>query len=103
MKNARLLRRGSEFYVPEISTTAKSSNVPSSEWLTAAEAAAYLKVKKRTLLLWVRQGKIPANALSGTKRRVWRFRQFDLDKALMAKPMVCCAPPAVLNEERRLN
>jgi hypothetical protein len=25
-------------------------------WLTAAEAAAYLKVKPRTLLLWVRQG-----------------------------------------------
>jgi len=44
-------------------------------WLTALEAAAHLKVKPRTLLLWVRQGKVKAFALSGTKRRVWRFRQ----------------------------
>ena len=41
-----------------------------SEWLTASEAAQYLKVKVRTLLLWVRQGKVKAFALSGTKRRV---------------------------------
>ena len=45
-----------------------------SEWLTAIEGAKYLKVKVRTLLLWVRQGKVKAFALSGTKRRVWRFR-----------------------------
>jgi excisionase family DNA binding protein len=53
-----------------------------SEWLTVAEAANHLKVKPRTLLLWVRQGKMKAFALSGTKRRVWRFRQADLDAAL---------------------
>jgi excisionase family DNA binding protein len=41
----------------------------SNVWLTAAEAAAYLKVKSRTLLLWVRQGKVKAFALSGTRRR----------------------------------
>ena len=41
-------------------------------WLTAVEAAQYLKVRVRTLLLWVRQGKVKAFALSGTKRRVWR-------------------------------
>lgn len=29
-----------------------------SEWLTAAEAAVYLKVRTRTVLLWVRQGKL---------------------------------------------
>ena len=32
-------------------------------------------MKVRTLLLWVRQGKVKAFALSGTKRRVWRFRR----------------------------
>jgi len=37
---------------------------PPAEWLTAAEAAQYLKVKVRTLLLWVRQGKVKAFALS---------------------------------------
>ena len=35
-----------------------------SDWLTANEAAEYLKVKKRTLLLWTRQGKIPAFAVA---------------------------------------
>lgn len=43
------------------------------EWLTADEAAKYLKVKTRSLLLWVRQGKVQAYPLSGTKRRVRRF------------------------------
>jgi hypothetical protein len=31
------------------------------EWLTAIEAAQYLKVKPRTLLQWVRERKIPAH------------------------------------------
>ncbi len=63
------------------------------EWLTAAEAAAYLKVKVRTLLLWVRQGKIKGYALSGTKRRVWRFLRADLDAKLRS--------PSVLQERRK--
>ncbi len=58
------------------------------EWLTVAEAAGYLRVKPRTLLLWVRQGKIPAYALSGTRRRVWRFRKEDLDSTLLSRPVV---------------
>jgi hypothetical protein len=36
---------------------------PQSDWLTASEAAAYLKVKPRSLLLWVHQGKLQAYAL----------------------------------------
>ena len=67
-----------------------------SDWLTAGEAAEYLKVKKRSLLLWVRQGKVKAYALSGTKRRIWRFRREDLDSALFAN-VVPSASPAVLN------
>jgi excisionase family DNA binding protein len=55
------------------------------EWLTAEEAAAHLKVKTRTLLLWVRQKKIRGYVLSGIKRRVWRFRRADLDTTLLAK------------------
>jgi excisionase family DNA binding protein len=53
-----------------------------SEWMTSAEAAAYLKTKPRTLLQWVREGAIHAYALHGTKRRTWRFRKEDLDAAL---------------------
>jgi excisionase family DNA binding protein len=40
------------------------------EWLTANEAAQYLKVKPRTLLQWVRERKIPAHWLSGVRRCV---------------------------------
>jgi excisionase family DNA binding protein len=63
---------------------------PQSDWLTATEAAAYLKVKTRSLLRWVRLGNMQAYALSGTKRRVWRFRKEDLDSALLSKPVVSC-------------
>jgi len=51
-------------------------------WMTANEAAAYLKVRPRTLLLWARQGKIPAHKLAGTRRCVWRFLISELDAML---------------------
>jgi excisionase family DNA binding protein len=54
------------------------------DWLTMTEAAAYLKVRPRTLASWVRQGKAPAHKLSGTKRRVWRFLRSELDGMLSA-------------------
>jgi excisionase family DNA binding protein len=41
-----------------------------------------LKIERRTLLQWVRQGKARAYQLSGTLRHVWRFRQSDLDAML---------------------
>lgn len=75
---------------------------PTGGWLTAAEAAAYLMVKPRSLLLWVRQGKIPAYALSGTRRRVWRFRREDLDSTLLAHPVLPSKSPTVLANEGRL-
>lgn len=66
------------------------NTAPVSDWLTTAEATEYLKVKPRTLLLWVRQGKIKAYALSGTKRRIWRFRKEDLDAVLFQSQVVAC-------------
>jgi len=74
--------------------------LPQSEWLTASEAADYLKVKPRSLLLWVRQGKVKGYALSGTKRRIWRFRTADLDSALLESPVIPSKPPTVLSERR---
>ena len=64
------------------------TTTPQSDWMTANEAAEYLRVKKRSLLLWVRQGKVKAYALSGTKRRVWRFRRAELDSTLLSKTVV---------------
>ena len=65
----------------------KKENLPNvssavCEWLTTAEAAAYLRTKPRTLLKWVREGSIKAWPLHGTARRTWRFRKEDLDSAL---------------------
>jgi excisionase family DNA binding protein len=72
------------------------------KWMTTEEAAAHLKVKPRSLLLWVRQGKLPAYALSGTSRRVWRFLREELDSALLSKPVVSSPLPTVLAAERRV-
>ncbi len=72
-------------------------------WLTAAEAAQYLNVKVRTILLWARQGRVKAYALSGTQRRVWRFLHADLEAMVTQKePVVSSAQPSVLANERRL-
>jgi excisionase family DNA binding protein len=80
-----------------------SPDLQPSRWLTAAEAAAYLNFKTRTILLWARQGRIKAYALTGTRRRTWRFLLSDLD-ALTAqkKPVVSSPQPSVLANERRL-
>jgi excisionase family DNA binding protein len=60
------------------------STPPTSEWLTAQEAAAHLRVKHRTLLQWAKAGKVPAHKLSGTRRTTWRFLLSELDAALNA-------------------
>lgn len=52
------------------------------EWLTAREAAEYLKVRPRTLLLWARQGKVPGHRLSGIQRCIYRFLRHELDLML---------------------
>ena len=57
---------------------------PHSEWLTAAEAAAYLRVAHRTVLEWAKTGRIPAHRLSGTLRVTYRFRAVELDAMLGA-------------------
>jgi len=83
-----------------MSRTTDMSTPPQSEWLTAREAAEYLRIKPRSLLSWVRQGKLQAYALSGSKRRIWRFRKEDLDSALFASPVIPSKPPTVLSERR---
>jgi hypothetical protein len=56
-------------------------------WLTAKEAATYLHVEPRTLLLWARQKKVKGYILSGTQRVTWRFLHSDLN-AMMQPPSV---------------
>lgn len=73
-----------------------------SNWLTATEAASYLKVEPRTLLTWVRQGRVKGFALSGTRRITWRFRHQDLDATLMEGPVLPYTPPSVALTKRRI-
>ena len=70
------------------------SPLPQTEWLTAAEAASYLRIEPRTLLLWARQRRIKGYVLSGTERITWRFRVEDLDATLSA--------PSVALTKRRI-
>jgi excisionase family DNA binding protein len=73
------------------------TNEPSSAesaWLTASEAAQYLRVEPRTLLMWARQGKVKGYVLSGTKRVTWRFRAEDLDDTM--------SPPSVALRNGRI-
>ena len=65
-----------------------------SNWLTATEAAQYLRVAPRTLLSWVRQGNIKGYVLSGTERVTWRFLRSDLDAKMQ--------PPSVALTKRRI-
>jgi excisionase family DNA binding protein len=73
---------------PVLAASALQQIKRNSPWWTPAEAAVYLKIDRRTLLLRARQGKIKGYILSGTKRRVWRFRQADLDAAMIEVPSV---------------
>jgi excisionase family DNA binding protein len=84
--------------LPKLKIPDRTRHVTEFGWLITTEAAGYLTVKPRTLLSWVRQGKIRAYALSGVKRRIWRFRKADLDAALLQRStsMLCSAPPSVL-------
>jgi excisionase family DNA binding protein len=66
-------------------TVIDSLHAMAEEWMTASEAAAYLKTEPRSLLRLVREGKLPAHRLSGTKRYVYRFLSRDLDAALMGQ------------------
>ena len=88
------------FYISQSVSHFLTFQNSTSEWLTANEAAEYLKIKPRTLQLWAREGKVRGYPLSGTKRHIWRFRRQDLDSTLLSKPMLSCSTPAVLKEGR---
>jgi len=81
--------------VPRSRGSCSLSTVPQSEWLTATEAAGYLKIKPRTLLLWARKGRIKGYVLSGAERITWRFLRSDLDATLTS-------PSVALESKRRI-
>lgn len=68
------------------STAKRDGYGVATEWLTSTEAALYLKIDRRTLLQYARQGKVQAYILSGTQRHVLRFKISDLDAMLTVSP-----------------
>ena len=78
-----------------LSTDERQKLLSRHEWLTATEAAKYLKVESRTILLWARQGKITGHVLSGTRRQTWRFLHAELD-AMMQPPSVALTKRRIL-------
>ena len=58
------------------------SDILHPQWMTAKEAAAYLRISHRTILAWAKSRKIRGHVLSGTRRVTWRFLRTDLDATL---------------------
>jgi excisionase family DNA binding protein len=54
-------------------------------WMSVSETAEYLRVARRTILLWAKRGHLPAHPLHGGKRVTWRFSRSELDVFLMGK------------------
>jgi len=48
-------------------------------YIDASEAAAFIKLNRKTLLRLARDGSIPAHPLTGRRRRIWRFLVSELD------------------------
>ena len=53
-------------------------HMPDRELMTIEEVADYLRVKKRTIYEWVKNGKIPAIKTVGQ----WRFKKMQIDSWL---------------------
>src|SRR5579871_3083788 len=83
------------------------NNSIQTEWMTAEEAAGYLKIERKTLLAWVRRGQIRAYHLSGNKRCIYRFRQQDLDAsmavtAVYQNSVIDCARSSALSPNKEI-
>lgn len=58
-----------------------SQDLEDERYLTSAEAAEYLGVHRKTLLIWTRTGLVTAYTMPGN-RRLRRYRRADLDAAM---------------------
>jgi excisionase family DNA binding protein len=71
--------------------TVESTSVVTEEnsnrrFLAAHEAAMFLGgLNSRTLTRWAREGYLPAYPIGEGKRRLWRFRQEDLERWMASR------------------
>jgi excisionase family DNA binding protein len=55
-------------------------------FLTPAEAARFLGgINSRTITRWAREGYLPAIPVGEGKRRLWRFRECDLEQWMLSR------------------
>ena len=54
-----------------------NSTVIQMEWFTVEEAARYLRVSRRTIYKWTKEGKLPTYVIGDRRHR--RYRKSDLD------------------------
>jgi len=54
-----------------------NSTVIYMEWFTVEEAARYLRVSRRTIYKWTKEGKLPTYIIGDRRHR--RYRKIDLD------------------------
>jgi excisionase family DNA binding protein len=66
-------------------TSIMSVTAANSPWMNAREAAQYLRVAHRTVLIWAKEGRIPCHRLSGTLHVTYRFLASELD-AMLSSP-----------------
>lgn len=73
------------------------------DWLTTEEAASYLKVRPRMLLVWARSGIVRGHSI-GTRRKVWRFLAQELDQCLVedCDPDMVSSPRLTVAPERNV-
>lgn len=70
------------------------------DWITAKEAAVYLKLHPSTVLKWAKRGAIPAHKLSRSARVIWRFSKSELDEYLKSRPNVILDPASAAETGR---
>ncbi len=83
--------RNSEVVSPQRAERAEKSALAQheTEWLTAKEAAAHLRVKARTLLLWTRQGRVNGKLFPATSVAFGVVCARNWAQLCSGKPVLC--------------
>jgi excisionase family DNA binding protein len=69
-------------------------------FVTADEVAEHLKITRRQVLEMARKKFIPAHPICfGTRRKIWRFKIGDVDKAISSGAL---KPASPVHESRRV-
>lgn len=75
----------------ESSYTPQKNTMVREYFVDADEAAGFLKIDRRTVLRWAREGRVPAHPLDpNSERKEWRFLLSELDAWLRAQVNSAC-------------